>query len=181
MKRPCAAVVLLLTVCLWLIGPGAGASASSVAPDVRSRSPVGLGEFAERGWEWPLAEAHTTDPYRAPAHRFAPGHRGIDLQSAAVVSVRSPAAGIVAFSGQVAGRAILTIDHGDGLVSTLEPIDSALASGTAVTGGSAVGIVGVGGHAAAGTLHWGVRLDGEYINPRLLFGDIPRAVLLPCC
>ena len=38
-----------------------------------------------------------------------------------------------------------------------------------------------GGHAAPGLLHFGVRLDGEYINPLILLGGVPRAILLPCC
>lgn len=47
--------------------------------------------------------------------------------------------------------------------------------------GDALGTIDLGGHAAAGTLHLGVRLDGAYIDPMLLFGGAPRAVLLPCC
>ena len=47
--------------------------------------------------------------------------------------------------------------------------------------GDEVGVVALGGHTAAGALHFGVRLDGEYINPLLLLGGVPRAVLLPCC
>jgi len=95
--------------------------------------------------------------------------------------VRAPADGVVAFVGEVAGRGVLTIDHSDGLVSSFEPVESDLAAGTPVQGGDVVGTVGVGGHAAAGRLHFGVRLNGEYINPLLLLGGVPRAVLLPCC
>jgi hypothetical protein len=39
----------------------------------------------------------------------------------------------------------------------------------------------VGGHSEPGTLHFGVRWEGEYINPILLLDEVPRAVLLPCC
>ena len=58
---------------------------------------------------------------------------------------------------------------------------SDLIAGAAVARGAAVGTIGIGGHAAPGVLHFGVRLEGEYINPLLLLGGVPRAVLLPCC
>lgn len=139
------------------------------------------------GWVWPVAGPfRIAEPFVAPAHDYAPGHRGIDLepmddQGGFVAVVRAPATGIVAFSGDVAGRGILTIDHGDGLVTTLEPIESELVAGSAVARGDDVGVVAVGGHSTPGTVHFGVRLDGRYINPMLLLGGVPRAVLVPCC
>lgn len=136
---------------------------------------------ADDAWVWPVEDFRLERPYEAPPHRYGPGHRGIDLRPVASAEVRAPAAGIVAFSGQVAGRAVLTIDHGDGFVTTLEPIASELEAGTAIARGDAVGTVAQGGHTAPGALHFGVRLEGEYINPMLLLGGVPRAVLLPCC
>ncbi|WP_238439352.1 M23 family metallopeptidase [Microbacterium sp. JZ31] len=93
----------------------------------------------------------------------------------------APASGTVAFSGTVVDRPLLTIDHGGGLVTTLEPVLSDLSPGDAVSRGDVVGQVAAGGHAAPGSLHLGVRLNGEYVNPLLLLGGVPRAVLLPCC
>jgi murein DD-endopeptidase MepM/ murein hydrolase activator NlpD len=120
-------------------------------------------------------------PYVQPAHRYAPGHRGIDLLPLGEATVASPADGVIAFAGSVADRDLVTIDHGDGLVTTLEPVTSELAPGDAVASGEAVGRISLGGHAPPGAVHFGVRLDGEYVNPLLLLGGIPRAVLLPCC
>lgn len=133
------------------------------------------------GWVWPATSFRIERPYEAPAHRYGAGHRGIDVRPLDAYDVRAPAAGTVAFSGEVADRGVLTIDHGGGLVTTLEPVDSALIPGTEVGAGEAVGTLSLGGHSASGTLHFGVRLDGEYINPLLLLGGVPRAVLLPCC
>ena len=65
--------------------------------------------------------------------------------------------------------------HGDGQEGA-----TATVSGLARRG-KRVGTVSLGGHAPAGTFHFGVRLDGEYVNPLLLLGGVPRAVLLPCC
>ncbi|WP_345802787.1 M23 family metallopeptidase [Microbacterium sp. AZCO] len=132
-------------------------------------------------WSWPVSPFRLAAPYVQPANAYAAGHRGIDLEPLGDLDVRAPAAGVVAFVGDVAGRPIVTIDHGGGLVSTLEPVTSTLTPGTRVDREDVVGELSVGGHAEPGTLHFGVRLDGEYINPLLLLGGVPRAVLLPCC
>jgi murein DD-endopeptidase MepM/ murein hydrolase activator NlpD len=136
---------------------------------------------AMAGWAWPLEGFRLEHGFEAPAHRYGPGHRGIDLRADPSAPVRAPADGTIAFSGPVAGRGILTIDHGGGLVTTLEPVESELRAGATVIRGQTVGTVSVGGHVEPGALHFGVRLDGEYINPLLMLGDVPRAVLLPCC
>ncbi|MGO2746310.1 murein hydrolase activator EnvC family protein [Microbacterium sp.] len=133
-------------------------------------------------WVWPVDGARTVaEPFRAPAHDYGPGHRGVDIATATGTVVRAPADGVVAFRGVVVDRALLTIDHGDGVISTFEPLASELVPGTAVRAGDAIGTVASGGHAATGTMHLGVRVDGVYTNPMLMFGDVPRAILLPCC
>jgi len=133
-------------------------------------------------WTWPVESPFRLDRlFEAPPHEYGPGHRGVDLEPQAGSEVLAPAGGVVAFSGPVAGRGILTIDHGDGLVTTLEPIGSDLEPGTPVQRGEVVGMLAAGGHVTPGRLHFGVRLHGEYINPLLLLGGVPRAVLLPCC
>lgn len=136
-------------------------------------------ELARRGWIWPVEEVRLVRPFVAPAHAYGPGHRGLDLGGAGVV--RAPAAGTIAFAGPVAGRPVLTVDHGDGLVSSYEPVESDLPVGTVVGHGETVGAVAPPGHVGAGTVHFGVRLEGEYVNPLRLLGGVPRAVLLPCC
>ena len=138
-------------------------------------------EPAARDWIWPAERFRLAVPFVAPAHAYGPGHRGIDLDLLGDTVVRAPADGVVAFAGSVAGRGILTIDHRDGLVTTLEPVDADLAPGTPVRRGENVATLAAGGHAATGALHFGVRRHGEYINPLLLLGGVPRAVLLPCC
>lgn len=142
-------------------------------------APAADTDLAERGWVWPVSPVQIARPYAAPAHEYGPGHRGIDLVAAD--EVRAPADGIVAFAGVVVDRGVLTIDHGDGLVTTFEPVVTELHVGDAVDRGVPVAAVSSGGHAGAGTVHFGVRLHGEYINPLLLLGGVPRAVLLPCC
>ena len=158
-------------------GLGVTAAATAEPPGAGDVSaPIAL---AYPGWIWPSASFRFERPYEAPAHRYAGGHRGVDLRPVAVVEVRAPADGSVAFVGPVADRGVLTIDHGDGLVTTLEPVESDFTIGDQVRRGEIVGTVALGGHAAAGAFHFGVRLHGEYVNPQLLLGGVPRAVLLP--
>lgn len=165
-RRFAVVPIALLAVAVTLGSASAAAATPHAPPD---------------DWVWPLAAFRIERPFEAPAHRYGAGHRGIDLRGNAESDVRAPAAGTIAFSGVVAGRGVLTIDHGGGLVTTLEPVESDLRAGTAVAGGEPVATVSLGGHAAPGALHFGVRLDGDYINPLRLLDDVPRAVLLPCC
>lgn len=133
-------------------------------------------------WLWPIDGPRVlVQPYRAPAHAYGAGHRGIDLSAPPGTPVRAPADGVVAFAGTVVDRPLLTIDHGDGHVSTFEPVAASLSPGDPVAAGDTIGTVATGGHVAASSVHVGVRRDGEYINPMLLFGEVDRAVLLPCC
>lgn len=135
--------------------------------------------LAALGWVWPVERVQVVRPYEAPTHAYGPGHRGVDLASGEVVL--SPADGHVAFAGSVAGRPVVTIDHGGGLVTTLEPVVSDLAVGAVVARAAPIGRLDGGGHTAPGVVHFGVRLNGEYVNPLRLLGGVPRAILLPCC
>jgi murein DD-endopeptidase MepM/ murein hydrolase activator NlpD len=177
-RRRRAGVVIALLAGMLTVSPLTASAATDAAVHATDDS-VAVQPAGD--WLWPAQPFRLVRPFVAPAHEYGPGHRGIDLQPLGGDEVRAPAAGVVAFSGPVAGRGVLTIDHGGGLVSTLEPVDSDLAPGTAVTAGSPVGRLSRGGHAPAGSLHFGVRLDGRYINPLALLGGIPRAILLPCC
>ncbi|MGI6877603.1 peptidoglycan DD-metalloendopeptidase family protein [Microbacterium sp. gxy059] len=131
-------------------------------------------------WAWPGGEERIVREFVAPEHEYGPGHRGVDL-AVSGDEIVSPDAGVVAFVGVVAGRPLITIDHGGGLVSTLEPVASGLSSGDAVAHGQVVGALAEGGHAPAGAVHLGARRDGRYIDPSALLGAAERPVLLPCC
>lgn len=145
----------------------------------RAAAPADAAEEAPR-WVWPGGVAEVVRAFEAPANPYGPGHRGIDV-AVAGDEVVAPDDGVVAFRGVVVDRPLITIDHGGGLVSTLEPVESELMVGAAVSRGQMIGTLAEGGHAAAGSLHLGARLNGEYINPLALLGAIQRPVLLPCC
>jgi murein DD-endopeptidase MepM/ murein hydrolase activator NlpD len=165
-RRP--ARLLLLAGALTLCAPAAGSAPAAAHTD------------APGSWAWPGGVARVVRAYEQPPTRYEAGHRGIDV-AVASGEIVSPAEGIIAFRGVVVDRPLLTIDHGSGLVSTLEPVESTLEPGDVVARGQAVGTLAAGGHAAEGTLHLGARLNGEYINPLALLGAAERPVLLPCC
>ena len=135
---------------------------------------------ARGSWVWPGGIARVVRPYEQPPTPYEAGHRGIDV-AVAGEEIVAPDDGIVAFRGVVVDRPLITIDHGSGLVSTLEPVESELNPGDAVAQGETVGTLASGGHTAPGLLHLGARLDGDYINPLALLGAAERPVLLPCC
>lgn len=165
--RLAATLVVMSPLLLGGPGPGPGADADAVpAPP--------------SGWTMPLRQATVVRGFEAPAHEYAPGHRGVDL-SAPDAEVLAPAGGTIAFAGAVAGRPVVTIDHDDGLVTSLEPVETTLAPGTVVARGEPVGTVTTGGHVGDGGIHFGVRRHGEYINPLTMVAGLARPVLLPCC
>ena len=159
-----------------------GASLGGVAGHGEGPSPVGDTDEVPQG-EWPLAPqpevVRRFDPPDAP---WGAGHRGVDLAGAPGQVVRTAMAGTVAFSGVIAGRPVVSIDHG-ATRTTYEPVTSTVHVGDPVGAGAPIGRLGVAGsHCFPGAcLHWGwIRnADDVYLDPLLLV-DAPRPVrLLP--
>jgi murein DD-endopeptidase MepM/ murein hydrolase activator NlpD len=171
------AVVLAVVVLV----AGAGGSAGQEP----GRSPGFVPE-----WSWPLTPAPAVlRPFEKPPRPWQRGHRGVDLAGVDLAGtapsvVLSPADGVVSFAGTVVDRGVLSIDHGGGRVSSFEPVTTDLVRGQRVSGGQAVATLdGVGpgpprGH-CGGCLHWGVRVDGEYVDPLSFVTDRRPSVLLP--
>lgn len=174
-RSPPLRIVALLAL-LGFVTPVAGASAAPGSAEAADETRPQAGS-----WVWPVAPPHIVAHFVAPAHEYGPGHRGIDLRADAGEELVSPASGVIAFAGSVAGRGVVTIDHGSGLVTTLEPVRAVTAIGASVRAGDVVAVAEAGGHTPPGAVHFGVREDGDYINPLVLYGEVPRAVLLPCC
>ncbi|QAY74978.1 M23 family metallopeptidase [Agromyces protaetiae] len=174
-----ASVVALTTV--FALAPALFASPSSVAAAHPSAaSPASGTAGADERWDWPTPTPHrVVDPYRAPATRYSPGHRGVDLAAVPGAAVAAASAGRISFAGLVAGRPVVSIDHGDGVVSAIEPVEASVSVGDLVRAGDPIGVVATGGHCDAGCVHFGVRVDGDYVSPFLFLGGVPRAVLLP--
>jgi murein DD-endopeptidase MepM/ murein hydrolase activator NlpD len=132
-------------------------------------------------WNWPTAQNHTiVRAFLAPAHGYGAGHRGIDISVPLDSVVLAPDDGTVEFAGVVVDRPVLSIVHDGGLVSSFEPVSSALKPGDRVRRGETIGqVVDSGGHCPQPCLHFGVRLHGQYVSPLLYLGGGIRPVLLP--
>lgn len=132
-------------------------------------------------WQWPLApRPPVLRGFDPPPKPWLSGHRGVDLGFAAAgAQVLSPAGGTVSFSGVVVDRPVITIDHGGGLRSSFEPVESPLAAGDTVAAGQVIGTVMPGHCPAAQCLHWGVREGGQYVNPLQFVLDLRPSILLP--
>lgn len=133
-------------------------------------------------WELPVNGEVLRD-FEAPPQPWAAGHRGVDLAASTEGDIRSPADGVVSFSGVVVNREVLSINHGAGYVSSFEPVESELQVGDSVSAGQTIAVLGTydddADHCPSACLHWGVRLHGEYLNPLLLTGDLEPSILLP--
>ncbi|MET1088808.1 MAG: M23 family metallopeptidase [Arthrobacter sp.] len=136
---------------------------------------------AAPSWQWPLApRPGVLRDFDPPPKPWLSGHRGVDLAAASGhAEVTSPAAGTVSFAGVVVDRPVITIDHGNGLRSSFEPVDSTLTAGSVVAAGQSVGTLRPGHCAAAPCVHWGVRQGDEYINPLQFVMDLRPSILLP--
>ncbi|WP_309070311.1 peptidoglycan DD-metalloendopeptidase family protein [Arthrobacter sp.] len=134
---------------------------------------------AEGLWEWPLSGGvPVLRHFDRPPERWMAGHRGVDLGAADGV-VLSPADGVVVFTGTVVNRPVLTIDHGDGFLSSFEPVTASVVKGASVQRGQVVGSISSEPHCPDPCVHWGVRENGEYINPLPLVSDRRPSILLP--
>ncbi|MGO4782596.1 M23 family metallopeptidase [Cryobacterium sp. W22_MBD10_FK3] len=137
-------------------------------------------EAVQSAWSWPVGPPRDlVRPFEAPASRYGAGHRGIDLVAAEGHPVRSPADGVVTFVGTVVDRPVLSIQHGNDLVSSFEPVTATVSEGERVRAGQVIGIVAAGAHCTGRCVHFGVRRHGQYVSPTLFLGGLARAVLLP--
>ena len=86
--------------------------------------------------------------------------------------------GRVGFVGTIAGRPVVTVDHGD-TRTTYEPVSGSLSPGQRVAAGDVVGsLVVVGSHCfPAACLHWGWLREETYLDPLLLVGGGPVRLL----
>lgn len=102
--------------------------------------------------------------FQLGATPYSPGHRGVDISSPAGASVRAAADGVVHFSGRVAGRPSVSIDHGGGLRTTYTPVVGHVRTGEIVRAGTVIGTLQA-GHCASPCLHWGLTDGHIYHNP----------------
>lgn len=125
-------------------------------------------------------ELHVVRGFAPPATAYGPGHLGVDLRAARDEVVRAAGAGVVRFSGMVAGRGVVVVAHSDGISTEYEPVRPTVSAGDRVVPGQPIGIVD-GRHAGCPgvCLHWGARRGANYLNPLDLLRPLGPVVLLP--
>lgn len=187
-------LVAVLAALVLLVSGGAarGAALSGGAGPGPDGGTGGTGRGGETGRigsgsarAWPVGgPGGVLGRFEPPATPWAAGHRGVDLAAAPGAEVRAAAAGVVTFSGLVAGRPVVTVTHpGSGsppLRTTYLPVAGTAPVGTEVPAGQVIGrLVPDGRHCPArDCLHWGLLRGGRYLDPLALFGA-GAARLLP--
>ncbi|MDR1851236.1 MAG: M23 family metallopeptidase [Propionibacteriaceae bacterium] len=104
-----------------------------------------------------------------PSERWLAGHRGVDFQSKEGASVKAVASGEITFAGQVGGKYVVTVTHGE-LRTTYEPVKPSVKKGDTVLIGQEIGKLQSGGH-CEGCLHLGLKKGDEYLDPMQLFSS----------
>ncbi len=92
--------------------------------------------------------------------------------------MRAALPGRVAFTGRIAGRGVVTVDHG-ATRTTYEPVTASVAVGDRVAAGAVIGSLGVvGSHCfPRACLHWGWIRGETYLDPLDLVGAGPVRLL----
>ena len=183
LRRATVALVSVALVCCAVAPASAGPSGSRVQQQQQSQATLTLTLSLTTGspaWTWPLAIPHRIlREFRAPVSEYADGHRGIDVAARLGDPVYAVADGTVTFAGIVVDRPALSLTHGGGLVSSLEPVTALVGAGDAVHRGQLIGRVASGGHCGSDCVHLGARTYGRYVSPMRYLGEVPHAVLLP--
>jgi murein DD-endopeptidase MepM/ murein hydrolase activator NlpD len=146
--------MIFMAACLGVLAVPGSAVATPLLP-----TPAG----------WPLHGPPAVQRgFAPPALAWASGHRGVDLAAKPGEAILAAASGTVAFAGSIAGKPVVSIDHGS-VRTTYEPVTTTLRVGDRVALGQVIGVLGTGGH-CRGCLHWGLRDGKRYLDPLLLLG-----------
>ncbi len=128
---------------------------------------------------WPLSpRPEVVATFAPPVRPWERGHRGVDLLGQADQDVRATLPGKVSFAGQVAGRGVMVVDHGD-RHTTYEPVTATARIGDAVQSGEVIGTLQYAlGHCSPRVcLHWGLIAVEDYQNPLDLVSPGPVRLL----
>ena len=166
---------VVLPLLLGLLAPSATSGAARSPARMSGAAPTAIeaGQIAD-GWAWPVVGPVIRD-FDPPEDPYGAGHRGIDIGAPVGTPILAPQAGVVSFAGKVGGQLFVTIDHGGGLNSTYSWLSAIwVRKGDLVARAGRIGLTGL-GHpdAVVPHLHFGVRLDGVYLDPLRFLGPAP--------
>ncbi|MCH8612893.1 peptidoglycan DD-metalloendopeptidase family protein [Arsenicicoccus dermatophilus] len=160
-----------------LVAPARTADPGTSLPTPPVAATAPAPPVARTRWVSPVTPPVVLHPFVAPAHRWSPGHRGVDLALPVDGQVRAAGAGVVAFAGKVAGRPVVAVDH-TGIRTTYESVRPVVSVGRTVAAGELLGTLAGPGHCPQGCLHWGALQGENYLDPMSLLAP-PEIVLLP--
>lgn len=124
---------------------------------------------------WPLSpRPKVMRGFEPPPKPWLPGHRGVDLLGRVGQQVRAPVAGTILYAGQLAGRGVIVVSHGE-TRTTYEPVLATVQVGDRVPQGAPLGTLSaVPSHCAPRVcLHWGLLRGSTYLDPLTLLTSAP--------
>lgn len=120
-------------------------------------------------WPCPSSTRITSDygPRESPTAGASTYHKGIDIGAAYGADIVAAADGTVVFAGYSSSAGnYVTINHGGGLYTVYMHCSSLVVSkGQSVSRGQVIAKVGSTGISTGNHLHFGVSLNGSYVNP----------------
>ena len=153
------------------VPPTTAAAGSSMDKPSGGTTSGGTGGTAVGGgWVRPCSYTSITSPfgYRvSPTSGASTYHQGVDLDTGTGWPVVAAKAGrvVVAGYGRAAGNYV-KIDHGDGVSSIYMHLNSyCVSAGQMVSAGQNIGTTGATGVATGDHLHFGIAVNGVYVNP----------------
>jgi murein DD-endopeptidase MepM/ murein hydrolase activator NlpD len=172
--------VLTLVGVLAMLPGFTPASGTRTAPGPTPSPPAALAapgaEADLRGTGvWPLDPPVTVvHGFAPPTSRYGAGHRGVDLGGRPGAVVRTALAGEVHFAGDIAGRGVVTVSHGE-TRTTYEPVTATVRVGARVLRGTPIGrLQATASHCSpTACLHWGWLQGETYLDPLELIGARP--------
>ncbi|HEX5823572.1 MAG TPA: M23 family metallopeptidase, partial [Candidatus Limnocylindrales bacterium] len=126
--------------------------------------------------DWPLAGTITQEfgctgfPWEPPYGNCAHFHQGIDIAAPLGSRIRAAGPGRVLYAGPLSdGAWVVIIAHSAHLISLYGHVKTNIPvrAGQVVEQGQLIAFVGMTGHTTGPHLHWAVKLDDTWVNPRL--------------
>lgn len=150
----------------------AGSTNNSTATNSGSTSSSSGGSVGSSGggsWLVPCSYTSITSPFgyrESPTAGASTYHQGVDLDTGTGWPVVATRAGIAYTAyGSAAGNYV-TVDHQDGFKSIYMHLSGfAVSNGTIVSAGQTIGYTGSTGVSTGDHLHFGISLNGVYVNP----------------
>ena len=128
-------------------------------------------QYNGEAFQWPVPSSTTISSYYGnrdkPNEAASSNHQGIDISCTSGAEVVAAASGVISmaeYNGNYGN--MIQINHGSHITTLYAHLSAyAVASGDKVTKGQVIGYAGMTGNVTGPHLHFGVREEGEYVDP----------------